>query len=67
MTFILGSSKLTYDHFGNWTRRLDGHVSAPDVIIGDPSWPGSMILGTFMLCGELSDSVYVTVKTTPEA
>lgn len=52
MTFILGSSKLGYDYLGEYKRRMDIAVSAPDAIIGDPSTPPFMQPGTFQIVGD---------------
>lgn len=53
MPIVLGSNALGYDHFGNWTRRLDGSLEAPDGLRGDPSWPASCQPGAFMLLDDL--------------
>ena len=52
MTFILGESRLSYDFFGHWTRRLDVAMETPVGVMGDPSNPGSLVPGTFALCGD---------------
>lgn len=66
MSFVLGTSRLTYDFFGTWTRRIDNAAEAPVGVIGDPSWPGYTQPGTFMLCDEVR-IVTVEATTTPEA
>ena len=53
MTFILGTSRLSYDFFGNWTRTLDAATEVPDALLGDSSWPGSAQPGTFTPCGDI--------------
>lgn len=54
MTFILGTSRLTYDYFGDWNRRLT--IAASSVPVrGDPSTPGECVPGVFMPGEELQE------------
>lgn len=53
MTFILGTSRLTYDHFGDYPLlQSEATEQTPAGIIGDSCSLGDCSLGTFMLCEE---------------
>lgn len=47
MTFILGTSRLTYDYLDDWVNRQD-LAAAPVIVKGDCSQPGEAVPGTFM-------------------
>lgn len=66
MSFILGTSRLTYDFFGNWTRTPDGASEAPEAMLGDAHWPGSAQPGTFAPCGAITP-IRLDLDSVPEA
>lgn len=57
MTFVLASSKLTYDHLGDWVGVSDKvSAQAPFGYIGDSSVPGNCTPGTFTPGEEIQEA-----------
>lgn len=52
MVFILGTGKLSYDYFGEWTRNVNLTIAAPEVIAGDAAQPGSATPGNLQPGGQ---------------
>lgn len=62
MTFIFGSSRLTYDHFGAYSQTQSvATEQAPTGINGDPVHPGELVPGTAMP-GEETETIDVTFE-----
>lgn len=62
MTFIFGSSRLTYDHFGAYPlTQAAATEQVPAGINGDPVHPGELVPGTAMP-GEEPETIDITVE-----
>jgi hypothetical protein len=49
VTFRIGTGRIGYDYFGDWTRVHEGRPVPADGVVGDPCWPGEMQPGAVCL------------------
>lgn len=66
MTWIAGTSRAGYDFAGDYGARVQATAHVPHGVVGDASWPGSMMPGTFTPCEE-PVTIFIKVSTTPES